>query len=144
MSWTTDVVIRSSPPLDLDECVELYRSVGWSVYADEPATLAAALAGSTEVVTAHHYRQLIGLARVISDRATICYLQDLLVHPSFQRAGLGRRLLEAALAYFAHVRQKVLLTDSEPGQRALYESAGYREVQEFGDGTLRAFVRFDR
>ena len=36
----------------------------------------------------------------------------------------------------------VLLTDDEPGQRAFYESLGYRETRDFGEGTLRAFVRF--
>jgi hypothetical protein len=41
------------------------------------------------------------------------------------------------------VRQKVLLTDDEPGQRAFYESLGYTEIREYRPGTLRAFVRFD-
>ncbi len=41
------------------------------------------------------------------------------------------------------MRQKVLLTDDEPGPRAFYESLGYTEVHEYADGTLQAFVRFD-
>ena len=60
-----------------------------------------------------------------------------------QRTGLGRRLVEAALEPYAAVRQKVLLTDDEPGQKAFYESLGYAETSGYGDGTLRAFVRFD-
>jgi hypothetical protein len=32
----------------------------------------------------------------------------------------------------------------EPSQRAFYESLGYREIRDHGDGSLRAFVRFDR
>jgi hypothetical protein len=43
----------------------------------------------------------------------------------------------------AEVRQKVLLTDDEYAQKAFYESLGYREIRDFGEGTLRAFVRFD-
>ena len=38
------------------------------------------------------------------------------------------------------MRQKVLLTDDEPGQRAFYESLGYSEVSDFGAGRLRALV----
>jgi hypothetical protein len=57
--------------------------------------------------------------------------------------GLGRRLVEAALSPHTDVRQKVLLTDDEPAQKAFYESLGYREIRDFGEGTLRAFVRFD-
>ncbi|WP_347813698.1 hypothetical protein [Allobranchiibius sp. GilTou38] len=42
------------------------------------------------------------------------------------------------------MRQKVLLSDDEPGQRAFYESLGYSETRDFDRGTLRAFVRVDR
>ncbi|MBO1755750.1 GNAT family N-acetyltransferase [Allobranchiibius sp. CTAmp26] len=122
----------------------LYRSVGWVTYVEAPQVLQAALAGSTTVVVARRAAVLVGLARVISDGATICYLQDVLVHPEAQRAGIGRRLVEAALRPYGSVRQKVLLTDDEPGQRAFYESLGYSETRDFGPGTLRAFVKFDQ
>jgi GNAT superfamily N-acetyltransferase len=138
-----DVVIKASPPTDIDEVVALYRSVGWTVYSDAPHVLRAALHGSSRVVTARRTGSLVGLARVISDDATICYLQDVLVHPEAQRGGIGRRLVEAALRPYASVRQKVLLTDDQAGQRAFYESLGYRETRDHGPGTLRAFVRFD-
>ena len=85
----------------------------------------------------------MGLARVISDGASVCYLQDVLVHPDEQRRGTGRQLVLAALEPYASVRQKVLLTDNEPAQRAFYESLGYTEVHQHADGSLRAFVRFD-
>jgi GNAT superfamily N-acetyltransferase len=75
----------------------------------------------------------------VSDKATVCYLQDILVRPDEQRQGLGRALVGLALAPYAHVRQKVLLTDDEDAQRAFYESLGFSLVE----GDLRAFVRFD-
>lgn len=90
-----------------------------------------------------HYISSVALARVVSNNATICFLQDVLVHPEVQRAGIGRRLVEAALQPYASIRQKVLLTDDESGQRAFHESLGYNETRDFGPGTLRAFVRFD-
>ena len=125
--------------LDLSRVLDLYGAVGWTVYSNDPGTLALALAGSTTVVVARRGEVIVGLARVISDRATIAYLQDVLVHPAEQRSGIGRALVELALAPYAHVRQKVLLTDAEPAQRAFYESLGYALVE----GDLRAFVRFD-
>jgi len=137
------VSIEASPVLDLDEVVALYRAVGWTAYASDAATLEAALAGSSLVVAARREGRLVGLARVISDGATICYLQDLLVHPDVQRTGVGRALMLAVLEPYAGVSQKVLLTDDEPGQRAFYESMGYRETRDHGVGSLRAFVGFD-
>jgi hypothetical protein len=74
------VSIERSPDLDLDEVVALYPAVGRMVYANDPRTLAAALAGSACIVTARHHGRLVGLARAISDGATICYVQDVLVH----------------------------------------------------------------
>jgi len=52
-------------------------------------------------------------------------------------------LVRAVLDRYPGVRQKVLLTDDEPGQRAFYESLGFTEIREYGPGSLRAFVRFD-
>ncbi|MEJ5915849.1 GNAT family N-acetyltransferase [Pseudokineococcus sp. 1T1Z-3] len=129
--------------VDLDAVTDLYRSVGWSGYADRPDLLRAALAGSTHVVLAHEGDELVGLARVVSDGTSVAYLQDLLVRPGRQRLGAGTALVEAAMSPFAEVRQKVLLTDDEPRQRAFYESLGYQEATEHPAGPLRAFVRLD-
>ena len=132
--------------LPVDAVVRLYNSVGWSAYTTEPEKLAAALAGSSLLAVARDGGDLVGLARVISDGHTICYLQDVLVDPRHQRTGLGRSLVEFVLAPYAHVRQKVLLTDTEPGQKAFYESLGYQQAGGDSDGALplRAFVRFDQ
>ena len=125
------------------ELADLYDAVGWAAYTRDLDTLDRAVRGSSHVVTARRDGRLVGLARVLSDGATIAYLQDVVVLPDEQRGGLGRRLVEEAIAPFASARQKVLLTDDEPGQRAFYESLGFAETRDFEDGSLRAFVRFD-
>jgi GNAT superfamily N-acetyltransferase len=137
-----EFVIAEERP-DLEELVELYTAVGWSTYTEDPERLVAAVRGSSHVVTARYGDDLLGLARVVSDGASVAYLQDVLVRPELQREGVGRALVQAALEPFGHVRQKVLLTDDEPRQRAFYESLGYAEIRDHGDGRLRAFVRFD-
>ena len=124
----------------LAETVALYDAVGWSAYTDHPETLIAGLAGSLRVVVAHRAGRLVGLARVVGDGATICYLQDVLVHPDARREGLGRRLVQEAFAPYGDVRQHVLITDEEPGQKAFYESLGFSQFGEAIPG--RAFVRF--
>ncbi|KAA9149890.1 GNAT family N-acetyltransferase [Amycolatopsis acidicola] len=136
-------VLEERPGLTTAELLPLYESVGWSAYTKEPDLLATAIAGSSFVVTARRGGRLIGLARALSDGATICYLQDVLVRPEERRNGVGRLLVQAMLDRYANVRQKVLLTDDEPAQRAFYESLGYAETRDFGPGTLRCFVQFD-
>lgn len=139
-----ELLIESPAAVRLDELLPLYEAVGWSVYTAAPALLDAAVKGSSYVVTARRDGRLVGLARALSDDATVCYLQDVLVHPDEHRKGVGRALVEAVSERYRAVRQKVLLTDDEPGQRAFYESLGYVEIRDFGAGTLRGFVRFDR
>ena len=140
-----DRELRIEPVTDveLDEIVALYESVGWSAYTKAPTLLHAAIAGSSYVVTARRGERLIGLARAVSDNATICYLQDVLVRPDEQGNGVGRALVQAVLDRYSAVRQKVLLTDDAPGQRAFYEALGYAEIRDYAQGALRAFVHFD-
>ena len=133
------VVVRAEVPA-LAEALALYDAVGWGAYTQEPAILEQALAGSRHVVTARRDGVLLGLARVVGDGAVVAYLQDVLVRPEAQGRGIGRSLVEEVLAPFDAVRQQVLLTDAEPGQRAFYEALGFVEVHDHDPG-LRSFVR---
>ncbi|WP_267419823.1 MULTISPECIES: GNAT family N-acetyltransferase [unclassified Curtobacterium] len=122
------------------ELSELYGSVGWTTYTDDLDRLVRAIAGSTWVVTAREDGRLVGFARALSDGATVAYVQDVLVAPDRHRSGVGGRLLDAMLTRASDVRQVVLLTDAEDGQRAFYEAHGLTEVHDV-EPPLRAFVR---
>jgi len=135
--------ISASPDVSDAEALALYESVGWSAYTRDPELLMRAIRNSSFVVTARAAGGgLAGLARAVSDNATICYLQDILVDPGFQGAGVGRALLEAVQRRYGHVRQTVLLTDNEPGQRAFYEALGFTEGADFSPAPLRVFALF--
>ena len=138
----SDIVISDADHPSRNEVIELYASVGWTAYTASPDTLMAALAGSLRLVTARVDERLVGLARLVGDGATIAYLQDVLVEPGSQRLGVGAALIKAAFEPYTGVRQHLLLTDDEPGQRDFYQSLGFSEIRDFGEGTLRAFVRF--
>jgi GNAT superfamily N-acetyltransferase len=129
--------------VDQQALLGLYTAVGWSAYTNEPAKLAAAIAGSDFVVTAVEDEALIGLARCVSDDVSIAYIQDILVHPDHQRKGIGKALVEAVLHRFAHVRQKVLLTDDRPEQLRFYASLGFRNTRELEKTPLNAFVMME-
>jgi GNAT superfamily N-acetyltransferase len=136
--------LRIAPELDLDAVLALYEVVGWTAYTRVPDSIAAGLRGASFVAAAFVDDRLVGLIRAVSDDATICYVQDVLVHPDTQRTGVGRALVNAVLDRYRHVRQHVLLTDDEPTQRAFYESLGYTEIRDVEGAHLRAFVRFAR
>lgn len=123
-----------------DELLELYAAVGWTAYTEEAAALERGVAASSHVATVRDDGVLVGLLRAVSDGANIAYLQDVLVRPGHQRQGIGRNLVNSFLDRYGHVRQRVLLTDDEPRQRAFYEAMGFTRADLVEGGPLRAFV----
>lgn len=136
------IIYADDEVVPIKELVDLYESVGWLIYAADPDELARAVDRSTYVVTARDADgELVGLARCLSDEVSVMYLQDVLVRPPNQRQGIGRNLVRACIARFTEVRQKVLMTDDEPGLRRFYERLGYSNVAELRTSGLAAYVQ---
>lgn len=137
-----EMLVNAGKIPSVDELVELYDSVGWASYTEDPEALYLGVQNSLRVVTARSEEgTLIGLARVVGDGHTIAYLQDILVRPEWQRSGAGRWLLKEAFLPYQSVRQQVLLTDNDARQRAFYEALGFREIRDIENVELRAFLR---
>ena len=120
------------------EVLSLYRSVGWRVYADNPAMVKAAFAGSLLVLGAFVQDELIGLIRAVGDGVSILYIQDILVAPEHQRKGVGKKLLQAMLAQYPSIYQTVLMTDNIPERAAFYRACGFTAAADMG---CCAFIR---
>jgi ribosomal protein S18 acetylase RimI-like enzyme len=133
-----DIRFSTQKTFDRDQLIALYEDAGWTAYTDEPDRLVRAISNSTHVVSAWDGERLVGLARVISDGEHIVYAQDLLVHSSYRRRGLGSALLRKALEPFQHVRQTVLVADDSPEMRAFYQSLGFEMAGRSG---LVTFMR---
>lgn len=137
------IKLSTGSDVPVEQLVELYNSVGWLAYTNDEQrpNLLKAIQNSTHVVTAWDGDKLVGLARCLSDDVSICYLQDILIHPEYQRLGIGRKLLLNCLERFAHVRMKVLITDDEERQKRFYESLGYKNTKDLIKIPLNAFVQ---
>jgi ribosomal protein S18 acetylase RimI-like enzyme len=130
------VRIAAETAFDPQEMYELYDSVQWTGYTCDIGKLCRGLANSHLVITARDEEgALLGLARTISDDEHVCYVQDLLVNPRFQRQGIGRALIEHLKARYPHCRFFLLTTDHEStpeGARnhAFYRSLGFLSYEE--------------
>ena len=130
--------IRAYTEYNEAEILGLYASVGWTAYTDDPAALRNGFANSLLTLAAYEEAALAGLIRVVGDGHTIVFVQDILVHPQFQRRGIGSVLLQAVLNRYAGVRQIELFTDDTPETAAFYRSMDFRELTELG---CRGFMK---
>ena len=134
------MILRETSDVPRADLVALYNAVGWVAYTRDPDALARATAASTYVVSLWDDDALVALARCLSDDVAICYVQDILVHPDYQRQGLGRRLMRHCLERFAHVRMTVLLTDDSEQQLRFYTALGFTNTRDL-PFALNTFVR---
>lgn len=115
-----------------NEILNLYSSVGWTAYTDDPASLQAGFQNSLLTLAAYDGDKLLGVIRAVGDGQTIVYIQDILVLPEYQRQGIGTALMQAVLECFREVRQIVLATDNTPKTIGFYESLGFVQMAQMG------------
>lgn len=127
-----DMEIRAYTEYNEAEILDLYASVGWTAYTDDPAALRNGFANSLLTLAAYEEATLAGLIRAVGDGHTVVFVQDILVRPQFQRSGIGSALLQAVLNQYANVRQIELATDDTPKTTAFYRSMGFQELTELG------------
>jgi GNAT superfamily N-acetyltransferase len=76
----------------------------------------------------YHGQQLVGFARIISDRATFAYLADVFVLPSHRGRGLSRWLMECIVSHpdLQGLRRWMLATQDAHG---LYAKFGFKPIR---------------
>lgn len=108
------------------EVLALYGANHWSA-AEKPAQLMAALVNSHSLVTARVGARLVGLGNAISDGHLVVYYPHMLVHPDYQRQGIGKKMMQAMQARYSGFHQQMLTADRDAVDfyRALgFERAG--------------------
>lgn len=72
----------------------LYDTTNWGPASRPPEFYRAALNGSWATLAAYtDDEQLVGFARVISDGKLHAFITEMIIHPQYQRRGLGEQLL---------------------------------------------------
>ena len=115
-----------------DEIKRLYIAVGWKAYTDDMAALRRGYENSLIVLGAYEEDTLIGIIRAVGDGSTVVFIQDILVFPEKQRAGVGTALIKAVLERYKNVRQIQLTTDNTPKAMTFYRSLDFWELSEAG------------
>jgi ribosomal protein S18 acetylase RimI-like enzyme len=118
----TVISYRLGNDLDLDACIDVYRSstLGVNRPVDDREAMRAMFAAANLVVSAWDGERVVGIARSLSDFVFCTYLSDLAVRLEYQRQGIGTELMRrtqragksatvflfaapAAVAYYEHL-----------------------------------------
>ena len=119
------MTIRELTTFDLDTILDLYSSVGWTNYTDDPEMLKKAFENSLLTLGAYDGDKLVGVIRTVGDGYSIVFIQDILVFPEYQRRGIGTRLIREIMDRFSEVYQLQLMTDNTPKTISFYQSVGF-------------------
>lgn len=114
--------------VDLYQLQELYNIAAFWAQDRRIEKLEIAVAHSKPVVTVWQGAKMIGFGRATSDGIYRATIWDVLIHPDYQRMGLGRKLVETILAH-PHINQveKVYLMTTH--QQKFYKKIGFKENQ---------------
>ena len=113
--------------IDLSQLKALFDVAAfWWAKDRQIADLEIAIANSAPVISVWDGARLIGFARAISDGIYRATIWDVVVHPDYQGAGIGRKLVETVLSHPRLNRvERVYLTTTY--QKAFYERVGFEE-----------------
>lgn len=113
-------------PYQLNQMCDLFKLAAFWAEDRRPSEMAKAIAHSKPVVTAWDNERLIGFTRATSDGVFRATVWDVVIHPDYRGAGLGRRLVETLIAHphMNKVERTYLMTTH---QQSFYERIGFKQ-----------------
>ena len=110
--------------VDLLQLQALFQTAAFWAMDRSAEDLAIAVANSDPVVTAWDHDLMIGFARATSDGVYRATVWDVVIHPNYQGAGLGRKLVETVLSHpkMSRVERIYLMTTH---QQSFYQRIGF-------------------
>ena len=120
---------KKNDVVSFEEIFPLYEAVGWTNYTQNPTMLKEAYKNSLHILAAlNEEGKLVGVLRAVGDRASILFIQDILVTPEYQHQGIGTKLLQMTLEKYKNVYQIQLATDDSSKTVSFYESNGFTSL----------------
>lgn len=112
--------------INIYELKQLYNVTAFWAKQRQIEDLQLAIENSNPVVTVWDSERLIGCARANSDGVYRATIWDVVIHPDYQGAGLGRKLVETVISHplLSRVERIYLMTTH---QQKFYERIGFQE-----------------
>jgi len=110
--------------IELSQLQDLFQRAAFWATDRRSEELAIAIRHSNPVISAWDGDRLVGFARATSDGIYRATIWDVVIHPDYQGAGLGRKLVETVLSHphMSRVERVYLMTTH---QQSFYEKIGF-------------------
>ena len=108
-----------------EQIIELYNKSGLPRPTDDKERIKKMYENSNLVVTAWDNGKLVGACRSITDWVWCTYLADLAVDPGYQKAGIGKKLIDHTKEKASELSMILLL--SVPGAMSYYPKIGFEK-----------------
>ncbi len=119
---TVEIFLQQERPIDAQAVRSLYSSVGW--WPERTEEQVAHVLHQDSAIGAWDADHLIGFARIVSDQCLHAYIEDVMVHPSYQHRGIARLLMARLLDALSHIETITLFCT--PELVPFYEERGFR------------------
>lgn len=112
--------------IDLSQLQQLFKVTAFWAQNRSIEDLEIAIANSDPVVTVWDGEKIIGFARATSDGIYRATIWDVVIHPDYRGAGLGRKLVETVLTHprLNRVERVYLMTTH---QQSFYQRIGFEQ-----------------
>ncbi len=115
-----EIEYKAKDTVTPEEMQSLEESVGFGPHRNLERNRLA-LVGSIFIATARCNGQLVGMVRLVGDGAYILHHAGISVHPDFQRRGVGRKLMEMAVAF---AKETKVGSGDDLGEFTLFANTG--------------------
>jgi GNAT superfamily N-acetyltransferase len=110
----------------LCEYRELFESTGWtSSMAVSDAAFKMAIDNSWYWVSAFDEDKLISIGRLVSDGGLYAFVCDMIVHPDYQRKGIGKTILKMLTDKCIENKIRRVWLFAAPGRAEFYMKSGF-------------------
>ncbi len=121
----------------VEEYQTLRNSTGWDELAD--AAVEKGLSNSIFCACAIHKGAIIGMGRLVGDKAVYFYVQDVIVLPEFQGRGVGKAIMQEIEGYLEEnaLENAFIGLMAAVGVKGFYRQFGYMERGEDRPGMYK-------
>jgi ribosomal protein S18 acetylase RimI-like enzyme len=128
-----NIEYKETKDFNADDLKELFLSVKWSS-GHYPDKLVVAMHHSSTVFSAWDGDRLVGLINALDDGIMTVYIHFLLIHPDYQKLGIGKQLISMIKHKYSNYLRTVLI--AYENETSFYKHLGF----EIGGDKVPMFI----